>query len=129
MHVHCCNTLFPYNFLFLFFIVNPMAFKIIFFNLSCSYWWLCFMHCNEKSFLVVHCTIYFAFSLVFVLFLFEFGCVQACVDAIIKWQHSIMKKIWIHCPYWWIWNCTCDKKMFVCNVLLEESHKSMNVVC
>ncbi len=63
--------MFPSNFLFLLFIINPMAFKIRFCNSSCSYWWLCFMHCNEKSFLVVHSTIYFSFSLFFVSFLFE----------------------------------------------------------
>ncbi len=61
----------PYNFLSLFFIVNPMAFKIRFCNIFCSYWWFCFMHCNEKSFLVVHSTIYFAFSLIFDSFFFE----------------------------------------------------------
>lgn len=129
MHVHCCNTLFPYNFLSLLFIINPMAFKIRFCNISCSYWWLCFMHCNEKSFLVVHSTIYFSFSLFFVSFLFEVWLCSSLCWCYYKMATFNHEKSWTHHPCWWIWKCTYDKEIFVCNVLSKKSHKSMNVVC
>lgn len=110
--LHYCNTPFPNNFLSsFFFVVDPMAFDI---RLDL---WLCFVHYNDKSFIIMHSIVYFAFSLVFASFLLK---VQLCSK--LHWCYCKMATFHVEGKTEFIILANefgiayiRDKKMFVCN--------------